>query len=89
MDMFAFQRAFKQSFAMPPHHYILCARVEHAKLLITNTSLPLVEIAITCGFSSQSHMTTMFRRLTGHPPGDCRTHSRLDDPSSEGRGDII
>lgn len=78
MDMFAFQRAFKRSFAMPPHHYILCARVEYAISLVANTSLALVEIAITCGFSSQSHMSTMFRRVTGRSPKDYRARSNLD-----------
>jgi AraC family transcriptional regulator len=88
MDTFAFQRAFKQSFAAPPHRYILGVRVEHAISLVTNTSLPLVQIAITCGFSSQSHMTTLFRRFTGRPPGDYRAHHKMD-ALSETRDNII
>ena len=76
MEMLAFQRAFKRAFAMPPHRYILRVRVEHAISLVAKTSLPLVEIALTCGFSSQSHMTTMFRRLAGHSPTNYRAHSK-------------
>jgi AraC family transcriptional regulator len=78
MEMSSFQRAFKQSFAVPPHRYILSVRVEHAISLITNTSLPLVQIAITCGFSSQSHMTTLFGRFTGRSPKHYRAHHKMD-----------
>jgi AraC family transcriptional regulator len=76
MDLFAFQRAFKQSFDMPPHRYILGVRIEHAMSLIRTTPLALVEIALASGFSSQSHMTTLFRRVTGHSPGDYRARNK-------------
>jgi AraC family transcriptional regulator len=32
----------------------------------------LVEIALQCGFSSQSHFTTVFRRLVGTTPAGYR-----------------
>ena len=72
MDSFRFQRAFKESFKLPPHRYILRARMEHAISLMRKTSRPLVDISMECGFSSQSHMTTMCRRVTGRSPTSYR-----------------
>jgi AraC-like DNA-binding protein len=34
--------------------------------------MPIAQIALECGFSSQSHLTTMFRQLTGMPPAAWR-----------------
>jgi len=75
MEMLAFQRAFKRAFAMPPHRYILRVRVEHAISLVAKTSLPLVEIALTCVSPVESY-DEQFRRLAGHSPTNYRAHSK-------------
>lgn len=36
------------------------------------TKLPLAEIALACGFSSQSHFTTAYRQYFGRTPGQAR-----------------
>ena len=36
------------------------------------TELSLAEIALACGFSSQSHFTTAYRRHFGQTPGQAR-----------------
>ena len=36
------------------------------------TKLPLAEIALACGFSSQSHFTTAYRQHCGRTPGQVR-----------------
>jgi len=38
---------------------------------------PLSVIATDAGFSDQSHMTRIFKQLTGYPPGDHRRKVRL------------
>jgi AraC family transcriptional regulator len=72
LSYFHFSRAFKQSIGMSPTNYIAERRVERAKTLMQETDLPIAEIAIRSGFSSQSHFTTSFRRLAKVTPRSFR-----------------
>jgi AraC-like DNA-binding protein len=71
-----FARAFKQSVGLPPHCYVLQRRIEHAQHMLRNTDLPLSEIALSAGFSDQSHLARHFRRMTGMSPGLVRLEQR-------------
>jgi len=68
MSYFHFSRAFKHSMGMSPTNYIAERRIESAKKLLQETELPISEIALRAGFSSQSHFTTSFRRVAGATP---------------------
>jgi len=68
MSYFHFSRAFKQSMGMSPTNYIAERRIGRAKKLLQETELPISEIALRAGFSSQSHFTTSFRRVAGATP---------------------
>jgi AraC family transcriptional regulator len=68
MSYFHFSRAFKQSMGMSPTNFIAERRIERAKRLLQETELPISEIALRAGFSSQSHFTTSFRRVAGATP---------------------
>ena len=72
MSYFHFSRVFKQSMRMTPTSYIAERRIERAKKLMEETDLPISEIALRSGFSSQSHFTTSFRRLAGVTPRSFR-----------------
>ena len=72
MSYFHFSRAFKLSMGMNPTNYIAERRIERAKKLMQETELPISEIALRSGFSSQSHFTTSFRRLAGITPRSFR-----------------
>lgn len=63
-----FARSFKQATGIAPHKYITVRRVERAKQLLAETDLPIVEVAFSLGFSSHSHLTAVFHRLTGVTP---------------------
>jgi len=67
-----FGRAFREAYGASPHQYILARRVERAKALLLATDMPIAEIALETGFSSQSHLTTAFGRSTGVPPAEFR-----------------
>jgi AraC-like DNA-binding protein len=64
-----FARAFRQSTGLPPHRWLLNHRVEHARELLRDPMMSLVEIALACGFADQSHFTRTFTALAGLGPG--------------------
>ncbi|MFH7243187.1 MAG: helix-turn-helix domain-containing protein [Spirulina sp.] len=63
-----FCRTFKRSTGLSPHQYVIRQRVERAKRLLKQGSMPLADIAISCGFNHQSHLHRHFKRLTGVTP---------------------
>jgi AraC family transcriptional regulator len=68
ISQFHFSRLFKQSMGIAPHQYILQQRVERAEQLLKETKLPVMEIAMLCGFSSHSHLGKWIRQHTGMTP---------------------
>lgn len=71
-----FSRAFRQSVGVPPHRYILARRIDAAADLIENTERALADIAVSVGFSDQSHFTRTFVRFTGETPRAFRHRHR-------------
>lgn len=76
-----FLRSFKQATGKTPHQFLIEQRVARAKELLRTSRLPLAEIALRCGFSSQSHLTTHFRLLTGETPRAFRHSSKHNQPN--------
>ncbi|HKG60826.1 MAG TPA: AraC family transcriptional regulator [Pyrinomonadaceae bacterium] len=72
VSYFHFSRAFKQSTGVSPNVYMIEQRIGRAKKLLTETDLPIAEIALRVGFASQSHFTTTFRRLAWATPKSFR-----------------
>lgn len=68
-----FAHGFKQATGFSPHQYLTHRRIERAKQLLTETDLPLMEIALTVGFPGQSHFATVFRKLCDATPRQYRT----------------
>jgi AraC-like DNA-binding protein len=62
---------------MAPHRWLLRHRIDRAKALLRGSEAPLAEIADACGFSDQSHLTRVFRSLTGTSPGAWRREVRM------------
>jgi AraC-like DNA-binding protein len=71
-----FCRAFKQSFGVPTHTYLIRRRVERAQTVMLSTQLPLSDVALACGLSDQSHFTRLFRRIVGETPNAWRRAHR-------------
>ncbi|MHC5674736.1 AraC family transcriptional regulator [Nostoc sp.] len=68
MSSYSFCRCFKRLMGISPHQYVIQCRIERAKFLLTYTQLPIIEIALQVGCSSQSNFTTIFRKHVGIPP---------------------
>jgi AraC family transcriptional regulator len=67
-----FTRGFRQSVGMPPHRYLLKRRIERARDLLRDPDLTLLEVALACGFSDQSHFSRLFRASMHMSPGAWR-----------------
>nr|WP_322711283.1 helix-turn-helix domain-containing protein [Nostoc sp. ChiSLP03a]MDZ8212487.1 AraC family transcriptional regulator [Nostoc sp. ChiSLP03a] len=67
-----FASLFKQAMEISPHQYVIQQRVKQAKLMLSKTDLAIADIALQVGFSSQSHLTQQFKRLTGMTPRQVR-----------------
>lgn len=57
-----FARAFKASTGVPPHQWLIKARIEQARTLLAESTASLADVAGTCGFADQSHFSRIFAR---------------------------
>jgi AraC family transcriptional regulator len=65
-------RAFRKHFGKSPGEYIRRRRLLRVRQLLIDTRLPLVDVALQCGFSDQSRMTHAFTSEFGIAPGRYR-----------------
>jgi AraC family transcriptional regulator len=76
-----FCAAFRRAMGRPPHQYQIEQRIERAKSLLHHPYMPLIDIALTVGFSSQSHLNVYFRRIVGVTPARYRTDVLCLEPN--------
>ncbi len=71
-----FRRMFKHHTGLAPNQYVIQLKLNKAKELLVNTSLPLKQISSMLGFESQFYFSKFFRNKTGVPPTKWRARSR-------------
>ena len=57
--------AFRRNFGTTPAQYVLTQRLRRARWRLLNSSQDIAEIAVSCGFSSHSHLASAFKRDIG------------------------
>ena len=67
-----FLRMFRASMGCSPHQWLIQLRIERAKQMLRRGSIPLIEIAAACGFSSHAHLSRSFRKAVGVAPNQYR-----------------
>lgn len=67
-----FVRAFSNTVGIAPYAWFARQRVDRAKSLLTETDMPLAQLALECGFSDQAHFTKSFAKVTGLTPARWR-----------------
>jgi len=70
-----FCREFKKTMGITPYGYIVQQRIDRAKALLQNTSMPITEIGAQLLFATPSHFTATFRKLVGCTPSVFRLRS--------------
>lgn len=67
-----FSEAFKRETGAPPHQFIIEQRVQRGQVLLRDKCRSIAAVGYDLGFSSQSHFTRIFRRITGITPARFR-----------------
>jgi transcriptional regulator GlxA family with amidase domain len=62
------ERLFRQEMGRSPARYYLEIRLDRARHLLVQSSMPVVEVAVACGFVSASHFSKCYRELYGRSP---------------------
>ena len=72
LSPFHFSRVFKRATGDAPYHFVCMRRLDRASQLLAEGTMPLAELALACGFSSQAHFTAAFSKFRGISPGRFR-----------------
>ncbi|MCQ0987747.1 GlxA family transcriptional regulator [Jiella marina] len=62
------ERVFEKEMGRSPARYYLEIRLDRARHLLLQSKLPIIEIAIACGFVSASHFAKCYRELYSRTP---------------------
>jgi AraC family transcriptional regulator len=80
LSPYHFARLFKRAVGQSPHAYVTTQRLQRAMKILSDSDLPLVQVAGRVGFQTQAHFTGVFRRYIGVTPGAYRLGIRASDP---------
>lgn len=62
------ERLFRTHLGKTPSRYYLELRLNRARQLLTQTSMPILQIAVACGFTSASHFAKCYRQQFDRAP---------------------
>ena len=65
-------RLFRRHLGASPIEVAKTARVQRAKRLITDTDLPMTDVALQAGFGSLRRFNAVFREVYRRPPSELR-----------------
>ncbi|MGN0866869.1 MAG: AraC family transcriptional regulator [Oligosphaeraceae bacterium] len=67
-----FRKYFRDLFQMPPGQFLQRERLELARRLLKETTLPIGKISLQAGFPEEGHFRRMFRNAYGFSPREYR-----------------
>jgi len=83
------RRLFDQHLGTTPRAVAKMRRVLFAKQMISETTLPMSEVAMAAGFSSQRRFNACMREVYGRPPTELRRKRRSRTSSGSATGTTI
>lgn len=63
-----FRQVFREAFDMAPSEYIMNLRISYAEELLRDTTLPVGQIAESCGYHDALYFSRLFHQKTGMSP---------------------
>ncbi len=72
VDPIRLSKAFRRAHGRTIGEFVQELRVRAACAQLADPDVPLADVALACGFSDQSHLTRIFKRVTGTTPGAFR-----------------
>ena len=78
------ERLFRKHLDRSPTRYYLGLRLDRARFLLLQTSLSILDVALTCGFVSASHFSKCYREHFGWTPSDERRSLNWWERQDEG-----
>jgi AraC family transcriptional regulator len=63
-----FSAQFKAATGLRPHEYLVRRRIERAQEMLVGDGVPIVDVALSVGFQTQAHFSTVFKHLVGQSP---------------------
>src|SRR5947208_16809482 len=66
------ERLFAKYLCVSPSRYYLKLRLDRARAMLLQTTKPILDVAVACGFASASHFSRCYRTVYGHRPSDER-----------------
>ena len=63
-----FIRRFTAYAGMPPSEYLAALRLKKAESLLSDTALPVKEVAAACGFDNEYYFSNFFKKRVGMSP---------------------
>ncbi|MCK1616488.1 helix-turn-helix transcriptional regulator [Bradyrhizobium sp. 159] len=72
-----FASQFRVATGLRPHEFLLQRRIRRAAELMRDTTMPIIEIALSVGFQTQAHFTTVFKQFTGCTPRNWRVGNHM------------
>ena len=66
------ERLFEKHLKTTPYQYYLALRLQKARQLLETTSMPVIDVAMACGFISSSHFAKSFKEHFRIPPSRTR-----------------
>jgi AraC family transcriptional regulator len=76
LSQYRFAHNFKSAIGLPPHQYVIRARIERAKRILRETDLSILDIACAVGCQSVSRFNSLFKRELGTTPSGYRASFR-------------
>ncbi len=67
-----FAQLFKRTIGLTPMQFVMTYRVEQARKKLAEPGVPLIDIAMACGFADQAHFSRVFKQIAGESPSKFR-----------------
>jgi AraC-like DNA-binding protein len=71
-----FTRLFSKYLGLTPYQYVIKRKIEKSKTLLSDTLIPINEIAFELGFKSYSNFYRLFKKITDDTPENFRKNKQ-------------